>query len=283
MRTVCLLSLVLLAPTLAAAQPDPVVGNWRGSLKTAAGTDSPLVIAIARSGDRYVGATNGVSEGADVALRKIEVTAGQVSIEAAAESRLGLVVLSATLTALGNRLSGEGALTIGSQRFPVTFTLQRRLRTDVTQHQVDQNAGFFVGRWKFEYVGGEFPPLSSGSRQGSITFAKIAGSGFVSGTLQGESFGASFEERLSIGVDPDADTVVLSEKRADGIEFLSLGNWRSPLAIVFATSPVQSDGRSYQLRRVFSILSESSFDVTEEFSVDGGPLRRLGAGHYTKQ
>jgi hypothetical protein len=62
-----------------------------------------------------------------------------------------------------------------------------------------------------------------------------------------------------------------------------LGNWTSPLAIVFQTAPVQSNGRSYQLRRVLSVLSESAFDLAEEFSVDGGAFRKLGTAHYTKQ
>ena len=284
MRTWWLMLATLLVPALGWAQPDPVVGNWRGTLKTPAGTESPLVLTIAKNGDRYFGSTSGLSEGADVALRKIEPVSGGtgVSIEAAAESRLGVVLLAATLTAQGNALTGDGTLGVGSQRFPVSFALQRRLRADVVQHQVEQTAEYFTGPWKFDYVGGEFPPLSIGNRQGTITFARVAGSNFVAGALEGESFGTKFEHRMSIGVDPDADTVVLSEKHADGVELLSLGNWRSPLAIVFLTSPVSSGGRTYQLRRVFSILSESAFDMTEEFSVDGGPFRRLGAGHFTR-
>jgi hypothetical protein len=34
---------------------------------------------------------------------------------------------------------------------------------------------------------------------------------------------------------------------------------------------------------VISVLSDTAFDVTEEFSIDGGALRRLGNAHYTKQ
>ena len=272
-----------LAAGLAGAQQDPVVGNWRGSIKSAGGTETPIVITIAKSGDRYYGSTNGVSEGADVALQKVEVSGSSVSIEAASDSRLGAVTLSATLAAEGNRLGGDGALGVGSQRFPVSFALQRRVRSDVVQHQVEQTADYFVGRWKFEYVGGEFPPLSAGNRQGTVTFARLASSPFVAGTLQGDSYGTRFEHKLAIGVDADADTVVLTEKRSDGTEFTSLGNWRSPLAVVFVTAPVQANGHTYQLKRVFSIFSESAFDVTEEFSIDGGPLRRLGTGHFTKQ
>ena len=72
------------------------------------------------------------------------------------------------------------------------------------------------------------------------------------------------------------------EKRPDGVELLSVASWRSPIAITFQTSPVQANGKIYQLRRLMSVMSTTAFDLTEEFSVDAGPFRRLGNGHYTK-
>jgi hypothetical protein len=272
-----------LLPLAGHAQPDPVVGNWRGTITSAGGTETPFVLTIGKSGDRYVGSTSGLAEGGDVALRTLDVTGPSMTFEAAAESRMGTVAISGSLAAEGGTLKGDGTLGIGNQRFPVSFALQRRLRADVVQHQVAQSADYFVGRWNFAYVGGEFPPLSTGNREGSVTFAREGASNFVSGTLQGSSYGTAFTVRMSIGVDPDTDMIVLDEKRQGGPELLALGNWRSPLAVVFVTSPVQSGGKTYQLKRVFSILSESAFDVTEEFSVDGGPFRRLGQGHFTKQ
>ena len=73
------------------------------------------------------------------------------------------------------------------------------------------------------------------------------------------------------------------ERRSDGFELASVGNWRSPIAITFLTSPVQAGGKMYQLRRVISVTSNTAFEVTEEFSVDGGAFKRLGNAHYTKQ
>ena len=72
------------------------------------------------------------------------------------------------------------------------------------------------------------------------------------------------------------------ERRPGGVELVSVASWRSPIAITFHTSPVQENGKTYQLRRLLSVTSPTAFDVTEEFSVDGGPFRRLGNGHYTK-
>jgi hypothetical protein len=45
---------------------------------------------------------------------------------------------------------------------------------------------------------------------------------------------------------------------------------------------VQANGKTYQLRRFVSVTSAVAFEVTEEFSVDGGPFKRLGNAHYTK-
>lgn len=283
MRTLWLTAIALAMPALVAAQQDPVAGSWRGALTSSGGTESPIVLTLAKNGDRYFGSTNGVSEGGDVALTKVEVAGSTITFEAASESRLGHVLLTGTVLVDGTRMTGEGVLGLGTQKFPVTFTMQRRLRSDVVQKQVEQSPAYFVGRWKLDYLGGDFPPLSIGNRQGELTFVQAGTSNFMQGTLKGESYGAAFEERLTLGVDPDSDMLVLAEKRSDGTEILSLGNWRSPLAVVFLTSPVTKDGRTYQIKRVFSILSDRSFDVSEEFSVDGGPFRRLGTGHYTKQ
>ena len=264
------------------AQNDPVVGSWRGTLKPGQGTESPIAITIVKNGDRYSGFTSGLSETNDVPLTRVTVSGTRVSIEGTAESRLGSVVLTGDLTAAGNALKGMGALSVGPQHFEVALELQRRPRQEVLQHRVQQGIDYFVGRWRFDYVGGEFPPLSAGSRTGTIAFARTGVSNFAVGQIDGDLLGTTYQERLSIGIDPDTDALVFPERRADGTELVSLGNWRSPLAIVFQTAPVQTSDRTYQLRRVISVVSESAFELIEEFSVDAGPYRRLGNAHYTK-
>jgi hypothetical protein len=115
-----------------------------------------------------------------------------------------------------------------------------------------------------------------------MTFARVGASNFVAGRLEGELFGKPYQEQLSIELDPETNMLAFVEKRPDGVELLSVASWRSPIAITFQTSPVQANGKIYQLRRLMSVMSPTSFDVTEEFSVDGGPFKRLGNGHYTK-
>lgn len=278
-----LAGVALLVPQFVMGQGDPVTGNWRGTLKSADGTVSPIIVTIVKAGDGYSGSTSGVGEKSETALTKVTVDATRLSIVGEAESKLGPVRVAADLTVEGNALRGNGTVGVGNQAIPVTFDLQRRARQDVAQKHVVQRADYFTGRWTFDYVGGEFPPLSSGERSGTVTFSAPSGAPFVSGTVDGQSMGKSFKETIAIGVSPETKAVAYHERRADGVELISLGNWTSPLAIVFQTTPLRSGGKTYQLRRVMAVLSETAFDVTEEFSVDGGAFRKLGTAHYTKE
>ncbi|MBM3771095.1 MAG: hypothetical protein FJW27_07375 [Acidimicrobiia bacterium] len=275
--------LALSMPALVIGQGDPVIGNWRGTLKSADGTVSLIIMTIVKAGDGYAGSTSGVGENSETALAKVTVNAPTVSIEGVADSKLGAVRVAADLKADGNVLRGNGTVGVGNQAIAVTFDLQRRARQDVAQTHVTQRADYFTGRWKFDYLGGEFPPLSSGERSGTVTFSTPSGTQFVQGTVDGQSMGKPFKETIAIGVNAETKAIAYHERRADGVELMSLGNWTSPLAIVFQTTPLVSGGKTYQLRRVMSVLSETAFDINEEFSVDGGAFRKLGTAHYTKE
>jgi len=269
-------------PTPPALPADPVVGNWRGTLTSTAGTESPIIITIVKKGDGYAGSTNGVNASSESPLKHVTVNGTHVSLEAADASKLGQVALTGDLTAEGNTLKGAGTLSVGAQKFDVTLALQRRPRQEAIQPHVEQRIEYFVGRWNFEYVGAEYPPLSPGGRSGTATFTRTGASHFVTGRLDGELLGKPYQEQLSIGLDPETNMLAFVERRTDGVQLVSVANWRSPIAMTFQTSPVQSNGKTYQLRRLLSVMSPTAFDMTEEFSVDGGPFRRLGNGHFTK-
>jgi len=270
------------ALTAQPAQTDPVVGAWRGTLTSSAGSETPIVVIIARHGDVYAGSTDGVNGPSEIPLAKVAVNGNRVTIEAVSESRLGAVSLTGELTAEGGTLKGVGALAVGAHKFPVTFNLQRRPR-GVIQPTVEQRAAYFAGKWTFEYVGAEVPPLSTGSRSGTATFtADTAGGNFVTGQAEIDAAGRQYQETVKIGFDPDTNMLVYAERRSDGFQLVSLGNWRSPIGISFVTSPIKADGKTYQLRRFISVRSDAAFDVTEEFSVDGGAFKRLGTARYTK-
>ena len=265
----------------APAPADPVVGNWRGTLKNAQGVDSPIILTIAKKGDVYAGTTNGLNATSEIPLKKLTIDGARVTLEASAESRLGDVALTCELTAEGNAMRGAGVVAVGAQRFDVTLALQRRPRGEVIQPHVEQRADYFVGRWTFEYLGAEYPPLSTGTRAGTATFSSDGGH-FVTGRVDNDAGGRKYQDTLKIGLDPDTNMLVFVERRSDGFELASVGNWRSPIAITFLTSPVRADGKTYQLRRVISVTSNTAFEITEEIAADGGAFKRLGKARYTR-
>jgi hypothetical protein len=269
-------------PALPAPPSDPFAGNWRGTVTAAAGSQSPIIVTLVKRGDGYVGSTNGLNATSESALKRVAVTGtNTIAIEAADDSKLGAIALAGELTVEGNAAKGSGTLSVGAQKFDVTFALQRRPRGEAIQPHVDQRIDYFVGRWTFEYVGADYPPLSAGSRSGTATFTRSGTSDFVSGAVDGDLAGTPYRETISIGLDPETSSLAFVEKR-DGVELVSVASWRSPIAISFHTSPVTANGKTYQLRRMISVRSATAFDVTEEFSIDGGPFRRLGDAHYTK-
>ena len=276
------LALLAVLGSTTLAQNDPVPGNWRGTIKAAAGTESPFIVTLVKRGDTYAGNTTGLGGIGEVPLKTVTVAGNRVTFEAVADSKLGAVVLKGDLLVEGNRATGAGSLAVGPQAFDVGLTLQRRPRAEVVQPQVEQSLSYFLGKWTFEYLGGEFPPLSVGSRTGTATFAKSAGANFITGSIDGDLNGKPYRETLSIGFDPEAKGLAFLERRPDGVELLSVASWQSPLAITFQTSPVRANNRTHQLRRVIAVTSETAFAVTEEFSVDGGPYRRLGSGQFTR-
>ena len=180
-RTILVALLAAQLPARPVGPADPVVGNWRGTLTSATGVESSIIITIVKKGDGYAGSSNGLNASSASALKRVTVTGATVSIELADDSKLGAVVLKADLTADGNTMKGAGTVSVGAQKFEVTLALQRRPRAEAIQPHVEQRIDYFVGRWKYEYLGAEYPPLSPGGRSGTMTFTKTGASTFVTG------------------------------------------------------------------------------------------------------
>ena len=117
-------------PARSALPADPVVGNWRGTLTSASGVESSIIITIVKKGDVYAGSTNGLNATSESALKRVTVNGAALSIEAADDSKLGAVSLVADLTAEGNAMKGAGTVSVGAQKFGVTLALQRRPRAE---------------------------------------------------------------------------------------------------------------------------------------------------------
>jgi hypothetical protein len=285
LSAVAIIAALTVAPAAQRGAPpgpaDPLAGAWRGTMRSGAESPTALVISIVKKGDVYSGVVN-TGGTAETPIRKISLTGNRLVVETGADSKLGEVSLTADLMVDGNKATGAGTLSVGAHRVDLTIELQRRARAEVIQPQVAQRADYFVGRWTFEYLGGEFPPLSAGTRSGTATFTKTGSSNFISGVIENDLGGKKSQDRITLGFDPETRMLAVVERRADQTELISVASWQSPLAITFTTSPVVSNGRTYQLRRVIQVLNDVSFDIVEEFSVDGAAFRRLGNARYSK-
>ena len=276
-----LLAAGLAAPAL--AQPDSWAGTWRGELTSAPDAASPVSLTlVADGGGGYTGLVDGLAPGAEIRLDRVVVDGDRVTVEAAADTAFGPLSLVYTLVRDGRELSGAGRVTAGGHGFDVALALNRARRADVPQPQVEPRVDYFSGAWRFEYTGGEFPPLSVGTREGVVTFEPLTAGPFVRGRVESDLYGEPYEETWTIGFDEATRAVVWVERRPDGSALTALGNWTSPIAITFLTAPMEADGRVHVLRRVVRTTSDSSFSVVDEFSVDGGPFRRLGAGSWLR-
>jgi hypothetical protein len=283
----------LLSAPHAFAQGDAWAGSWRGPLSTAGdGAETQVTLTLIGEGGRYSGLLTGFAVGSEIRLSSIETDDVQLTVSGSTDSAFGPLAFVYSLTR-GERprasgrgteqvLSGGGRVTLGGHGFDVELELSRARRADVPQPQVERRIGYFVGTWTFDYTGGEFPPLSIGTRTGQVTFTALRDAPFVRGAVDGDAFGDAYSETWTIGFDGDAQSVVWQEQPDTGETRLGLGDWSSPIAIRLQTAPIESQGSTYVMRRLVGVTSEASFSVTDEFSVDGGAFRRLGNGAFIR-
>jgi hypothetical protein len=102
----------------------------------------------------------------------------------------------------------------------------------------------------------------------------------VNGTV--DDTGATFRETGTAEWDPQRKQLTFKETLAVGAELTGVGDWSSALSIRYESQPAKIGGASIRVRRVYAILSATSFTVAEEFSVDGGAFQRLGQARFRK-
>ena len=283
-----ILALTLAVATPAEAQPDRWTGTWRGALTTTTttttieGDSTDVTLTIVATDGAYTGVVTGFAPGTEVRFSDVSVDNAVLTLKGATETDFGPLSFVYDLTRDDDALTGAGRLVLGSAEFDVSIELSRARRTEVAQPQVEQRISYFSGEWTFEYTGGEFPPLSIGTRSGTVRFSRVPHGPFVQAQVTGEVFGEPYEEAWTIGFDEHTRTVLWQEELSTGDQLVSLGNWTSPIGITFLTAPIDSDGRVYVLKRRMLVTSDTVFSVTDEFSVDGGPFGRLGNGSYIR-
>ena len=259
-------------------------GTWRGTATAADGSTSDVLLTLTASGAAYGGTVSGFELGREAPLTRVAVANRELAAETSVDTRLGALTVRYALTLHddGDVLSGAQRVLFGAHGTVLDVELRRRPRRDVPQPQVEQRIGYFAGTWAFDYTGGEYPPLGLGTRSGQVTFTQRGDTPWLDGVVRGNVFGEAYEERVTVGYDAEHRFLVFRETLWNGVELLSVASWQSPIGITFVTSPAEADGRVYQLRRVIAVTSETAFRTTEEFSVDGGPYRRLGNAVYRR-
>jgi hypothetical protein len=118
-------------------------------------------------------------------------------------------------------------------------------------------------------------------RTGTITFTKNA-NGTVTGKGSSAHEGGKLDEDITLAFDEATKFVTMTEKRSNGVQIKSRGDWTSPISIRFTVDPIKAGKQTLSLRRTISIVSAFSFTIVEELSEDGGPFVRLSSALYSK-
>jgi hypothetical protein len=156
-------------------------------------------------------------------------------------------------------------------------------RPSPPQPQQKQGADYFVGTWTMTWTGRE-SAITAGPRTGKATYTRVGDTPRVTAKVEGTiDGGGAFQESANLEWNAESKTLTIREQVAGGVEVSGSGDWSSPIAIRYESQPVTVGGQTLRLRRHYSIVSASSFMVTEEVSVNGGAYQRLGNGDYRKE
>jgi hypothetical protein len=285
--------------SISLAQQDRLQGLWQGKVQAPQGELQATVI-FRKEGDSYSGSVTGLRGNAQVALKDVKIEGDTVSAQSLIESPQGSFVVNYKFTLQGETMKGKGELDFGGQSFSFDFDLKRtgdapppgaaiqqpagpagQNRPQTPQPQQRQSLDYFVGQWSFKWVGRESAIGPGGAIEGITTFKK-ASANTLEAVTEARTDEGSFRETATIGWDDAQKMFTFDQRRSNGVQILSKGDWSRPIAIHFTVQPIKVKGQTLQLKRTISVISAFSFAITEELSEDGGPFVRLGSAVYSK-
>jgi hypothetical protein len=145
-----------------------------------------------------------------------------------------------------------------------------------------QGVEYLAGTWNFTWTGRE-SAVTPGPRTGTVTFARLGDTPSLEMTVAGKTdAGAAYKESGTLVWQATTRTLAMHETLANGLTMLSVADWSSPIALRFESAPVRVKGEVVRLRRIYTIISATSFTVNEELSTNGAPFVRLGGGVFSK-
>lgn len=300
---------VLFGPR-ALGQTDPLVGRWEGKTDSPQG-ERPTSAVFKKEATGYSGTVNVLNR--DAPLKDIKVDGKKVTAQATVDTPQAAVAIKYDLVLDGDNLNGKGEVDFGGQTFSFDVTLKRaaagaaaappagaapaagaqaqqgggqaqgagqQRAPSPPQPMQKQSADYFVGTWNVKVVGRE-SALGVAPRAGTMTFTKNA-NGSLTGRGSSTHEGGTLQEDISLTFDEATKMLTVAEKRSNGIQLRSRGDWTSPISIRFTFEPIKAGRQSLNLKRTISVISPYSFSVVEELSEDGGPLVRLSSALYSK-
>jgi len=141
---------------------------------------------------------------------------------------------------------------------------------------------YLAGTWNFTWTGRE-SVVTPGPRTGTVMFARLGDTPSLEMSVVGKTdAGAGYKEGGTLVWHATTRTLAMHETLASGVMMLSVGDWSSPIALRFESAPVRVKGEVVRLRRIYTIISATSFTVNEELSTNTGPFVRLGGGVFSK-
>ena len=282
------------------AQSDPLSGRWEGKFITARG-EQVSSATFKKDGDAYSG-TILIMTG-EQKFKEVKLEGNTVTALVTMEAPTGSIPIKFNLTLDGDSLKGKGTVDFGGQSITMDIDLKRASEVvtqgaaggappgasgnrrrepsaDSAQPMQKQSIDYFVGTWSAKYMGRE-SPFGKAPREGSITFTKNP-DGTLAGTGVSKFEGGQLDETVTISFDENKKTLTFLERRSNGVQFTTKGDWSSPLSIRFEIGPFRIGDKTMAMRRIVNVVSGHSFTLTEEISEDGGPFTRLGNAVYTR-
>lgn len=282
------------------AQSDPLSGRWEGKFISARGEQASSA-TFKKDGDAYSGTI--LIQTGEQKFKEVTRDGNNVTALVTIETPQGSIPIKFNLTLEGDSLKGKGTIEFGGQNITMDVDFKRASEVvtqgaagggppgapsgrrreaspDAAQPMQKQSIDYFVGTWSAKYMGRE-SPFGKAPREGTITFTKNA-----DGTLSGQGVskfeGGQLDETVTISFDENKKTLTFLERRSNGVQFTTKGDWSSPLSIRFEIGPFRIGDKTLAMRRTVSVVSGHSFTLTEEISEDGSPFTRLGNAVYTR-
>jgi len=256
-------------------------GRWQGMMKSPQG-ERQATVTIRKEGETYLGSISGIGGTTELPLKEIRREGDRVIAKMQIDAPQGAITVNFDFVLKGDTLAGKGEANVGAQVLNFTYEM-KRLGDVLAKQEVDpaRKLDYFLGEWSFEMVARESPFGPAGNLTGTLMFSPVLDNRFLESRLDCKADTGPFQKSGFAGWDPGSKSYTFFDSVPGGIATMSSGAWVGP-AIRIESAPVRAGGKTFHVRRVLSIISDNSFSVRDEFSVDGGPFQRLGNGTFSR-